>query len=119
MSVLGSPAYTRSVQVTQQVARNSGLAEAGTIVIPANCYVEKVIVKNNTANAVTGGLKFGTTLGGVNVVAALAVGANVFVAANPLLSVFSTTATQTIYIDAVTAWNNANVDVTIVYGRLS
>lgn len=118
MSVIGAPAYNRFAQVSQQAVQKKGMTAADTIQVPANSYIDKIIVKNNNGNAITGGLKFGTTAGGVDVVAALAVGANAFVAANPLLSVFSKTAAQTIHIDAVTLWNGANVDVTIVYGRL-
>lgn len=76
MSVLGSPAYTRGMQIVNNYARNESMSSAGGIIIPANTYVQQIIVHNKTANAVLGGVKIGTTDGGVDVLAALAVGAN-------------------------------------------
>ena len=110
-TVLGSVPTTRS-KVAGVVAANSA------ITLPANALIDSIIVKNNTANAVTGGLKFGTTNGGVDIAAALAVGANALVTitdAALLLRYFSATVAQQIFIDAVAAWNSANVDITIVY----
>jgi len=89
-----------------------------SLVLPAGAYVHNVVVQNTTANAVTGGIKVGTTAGGTDVVAALTCGANcyTFVADASLLKrVFSATASQTLSIDAVTAWNSASVDVTVFY----
>ncbi len=106
---------TGKSKVSGIVAKNSA------IVLPANAIIDYIIVKNNTANAITGGLKFGTTDGGVDIVAALAVGANALtfaLDAAVLLRIFSTSATQQIFFDAVAAWNSANVDVTIVYKQL-
>jgi hypothetical protein len=69
---------------------------------------------------VTGGIKFGTTSGAADIVAAQAVAGNatpVFVTDAALLKrVFSTTAPQAIYATAATDWNSANVTVTIVWG---
>ncbi len=95
----------------------SGVISATSAALPANSYISQIFVKNNSANAVTGGLKFGTASGGVDIVAALPVAASVYtVPASLLLSRFP--AAQTIFIDAVAAWNSANVDITIVYGQL-
>lgn len=106
---------TSKQKLTAVVAANSA------IVLPANSVIDYIIVKNNTANAITGGLKFGTTSGAVDIVAALAVGANALtfvLDAALLLRIFSTTATQQIFIDAVAAWNSASVDITVVYKQL-
>lgn len=94
-----------------------GITSANSsLVVPANHVIESILVLNNTANAITGGLKFGTSSGGVDIVAALTVGANalahVFDAAM-LKRFFSKTVDQAIHIDAVTLWNSANVDVTM------
>lgn len=91
-------------------------------VLPANAMINKIIVQNATGNVVTGGLKFGTTAGAVDIVAALTVGANAltFVADAALLKqIFSMTATQTIFIDAVVAWASASANVWIVYTVLA
>lgn len=100
--------------VLQALAQTS----AFSLVLPAKGVLLGVFIKNNNGNAITGGLKFGTTNGGVDIVAALAV-AGSFIGhtfdAALLKRFFSTSATQQIFIDAVTLWNSANVDVSIPY----
>lgn len=94
-------------------------AAAGSFTVPANYAIVGIYAKNSTANAVTGGLKFGTAAGGAQVVTALAVGANATVAttdANLALRIWG--ANQTVYYDAVTAWNSAVVDLTIVLRKV-
>lgn len=89
-----------------------------SLVVPAQAYVHQIVVRNTTANAVTGGVKVGTTAGGVDVVAALTCGANcfTFVADAALLKrVFSVTAPTPLSIDAVTSFNSASLDVTVLY----
>lgn len=106
-------------RVFRQIS-NDGKANDFTFDVPAGHYIRDIIIVNNTANAVTGGLKFGTTAGGTDVVSSVAVGANAttFVADSALAKrLFSKTAIQTIYVADVTAWNSANVDVTVIIGR--
>jgi len=89
-----------------------------SLVLPAGAYINQIVVANTTANAVTGGIKVGTTAGGTDVVAALTCAANclTFVADASLSKrIFSATAAQTLSIDAVTGWNSASVDVTVFY----
>jgi len=96
-------------------AANSSLS------IPANAVIHSITVVNKTANAITGGLKFGTTNGGTDVVAALTVGSSALAPvldAALLLRMFSTTLTQNLYVDAVVAWNSASVDIHITYIQL-
>lgn len=88
--------------------------------LPAGTFIQHIIVNNTTANAVTGGIKFGTTAGATDVVSALTCGASclTFVADSALAKrVFSSTASQKIFVNAVTSLNNASLDITIVYGR--
>lgn len=95
---------------------------ANNFILPANCAIREIFVFNTTANAITGGLKFGTTAGGTDVVAALTVGASstAFATDAALLKrYFSPTATQQIFFDAVAAWNSANVNITIIYENLN
>lgn len=92
-----------------------GLTGANTsVILPARAIISQIFAVNNTANAVTGGLKFGTTNGGVDIVAALTVAASV---ASPPATILLTRfpGQQQIFIDAAVAWNSANVDVTILY----
>lgn len=100
----------------------TGIATANSsMVLPANAYIQRVIVNNNTANAITGGIKIGSTAGGVDIMAAMTVGANALVTdigTGLLKSIFSLSTTQQIFIDAVASWNSASVDVTIIYIQL-
>jgi len=91
-----------------------------TIVIPAGWAIDAVHVENTTANAVTGGVKIGTTAGGIDVVAALAVGANVltFVLDAALLKRFFGAADQTLHVQAVIAWNSAVINMYVPIVRL-
>lgn len=100
---------------------NLGKTNDFTFDVPANCFIADIIIINNTANAVTGGLKFGTTNGGTEVVTAVAVGASAYthVLDSALTKrVFSKTAATTIYVQDVTAWNSANVDVNVIIGKI-
>ncbi len=105
----------------QVLISTTASAAAGSFVVPAGYVIEGIAFVNNTANAVTGGLKFGKTAGATDVVAAQAVGASavgVVPEASILLRLFSKTAPQTIYFDAVTAWNSATVDLRVVLRKL-
>jgi hypothetical protein len=85
-----------------------------TFVVPAGYMIEAIAIRNTTANAVTGGIKIGTTSGGTDVVAAQAVGANALVVitdASILLRYFSATLNTTLYLQDVTAWNSASLEV--------
>lgn len=87
-----------------------------TVDVPPRFIVKSVSIANNSANAVTGGIKIGTTDGGTEVLTTVAVGANEMVAvdaADLTLSAFSTLTLQTLYIQDVTAWNSADLDVTV------
>lgn len=104
-----------------QVARAVAQTGAGSITIPPTAVIRDIIVTNGTANAITGGLKFGTTAGGVDIAAALAVTGNglSFVTDALLLKrFFSASAVQQIFYDAVIAWNSATVQIDIVYYQL-
>ena len=100
----------------------SGQTIAANFTLPANCVIREVLAFNTTANAVTGGIKFGTTSGATDIIAALAVAASAtaFTADAALLKrFFSPTASQQIFFDAVSSWNSANVNLTIIYQNLS
>ena len=96
-------------------------AAAGSFNVPAGYAIQYVFIQNTTANAITGGLKFGTTAGGTDVVAAQAVGANAILSvlsADITKRIFSRTAPQTVYFTAVTAWNSASVDIKILLKKV-
>jgi len=93
------------------------LAANGTLSVPAGYAIKDIFVRNTTANAVTGGVRIGTTAAGVDVLVALTVGANAFTVGVPLIRAFSATVAQTLFIEAVVAWNSASLDITITLDR--
>ncbi len=97
-----------------------GIAANTTIVIPGGWSIDSIHVENTTGNAVTGGVKIGTAAGGVDVVAALAVGANAltFVLDAALLKRFFGAADQTLHVQAVIAWNSAVINMRVPIVRL-
>jgi hypothetical protein len=116
------PVYVKTsasaVQLYRIAATFSGFV---SFAIPAKCYIDRIILFNTTGNAITGGLKFGTTLGAADVIAAVPVGPNASIVvpnAQLLKAVFSLTLPQNIGIDAVTSWNGATVIGAVVYGQL-
>lgn len=82
----------------------------------AGTYFVQVSIVNTTANAVTGGLNLGTTEGGDDVAATLAVGANAKTGATATVV---TTAAAALYIAAETAWNSASVLAYVTVHRLA
>lgn len=92
-----------------------------TIQIPFAHAIESITFVNNTANAVSGGIKIGTTNGGTDVVLMQAVGANAQVQvadADILKKFFASNATTTLYIQAITSWNSANVSMIVKLKQL-
>lgn len=109
-----APNLLQDIRLTAQTT-------AGSFVIPPGAVLRDILVANTTANAITGGLKFGTTAGGVDVVAALAVGASSLVFVTDALMLkryFSTSLAQQIFFDTVTLWNSASVQIDILYYQL-
>jgi hypothetical protein len=81
--------------------------------LPANTYIQHVILQNQTANAVTGAI-VGSTSGGADIVAAVAItGTPAPIDATLLAHAF---AAQTPIFVGATTWNSANVVVTVVWG---
>lgn len=100
----------------------TGVVANTSFVIPANAYIQQVLIQNTTANAVTGGVVLGTTSAGLDVATAVAIGANAitFIPQSVMLKPwFSTSAPQTVWISTATLWNSASLTVLIVYGQLS
>ena len=98
-----------------------GVTANETFVIPAGWGISRLIIANTTANAVTGGIRIGTTDGGADVVVAQPVGAGaiVFVEdATVLKKYFSDTVDQTLYAQAVVAWNSASLRFFFVIIRM-
>lgn len=103
-----------AIQTTSQPLVSAlNVAANTTVSLPAGCVIEAVVIQNTTGNAVTGGIKIGTTNGGTDVVLALAVGANslqTVLDAALLKRVFSMSGATTLYIQTVTLWNSSSLN---------
>ena len=111
------PPFGANILFTTGVLTGTTAVQIGTL--PPSTYIQHIIVSNSTANAITGGIAFGTTANGTDIDATLACGANClsFALDSALAKrVFSTTAATPIFAAAVTAWNSANVTITVVFG---
>lgn len=107
----GSGGSSALVQTFSAITANT------SIVIAAGYAIVGLYAKNTTANAVTGGIKIGTSSGGTDVVDALGIGANAefFIVDAPLLKrFFSFASPQTLHVHAITAWNGANIELRLV-----
>lgn len=95
----------------------NALIAAGSVQLPGGTYIDRIIIQETSGAAVTGGLKFGSTSGGTEIVTAQACGiACLTLLAETAITARVFTAPTTVFIDAVTAWAGARVNVTIVYG---
>lgn len=93
----------------------------GTLVIPAGHSIRQIDVVETANATVTGGIKVGTTAGGTDVVVAQAVSAlslQAVLDASLLKRVFSLTVDTTLYVQTVTLWNGASVNVYVHLNRL-
>lgn len=87
--------------------------------LPPNAYIQMVIYDNATANAVTGGITLGSTANGTDIATATTCAASCLANATDAQLVkraWSKTAATPIHAAAATAWNSANVTITIIFG---
>src|SRR5262249_37943204 len=71
------PPFGPNILTTTGVLSGTTSVQVGTL--PAGTYIQHIIVNNTTANAVTGGINFGSTSGSNDIVGAMACGANCLV----------------------------------------
>lgn len=102
----GSPIHRR-IKVKRATANTS-------VTLPAYGALRRVYFFNHTANAVTGGIRIGTSAGGTQVVTAQAIAANALVEITPTINALAQV-DGTLYVEAVTSWNSAQVSVVIMY----
>lgn len=84
--------------------------------VAAGDFINKIAIRNTTANAITGGIKIGTTTGAADVVLAIAVAGNALITiqdAALLKTMFSTVTSQALFVQTATLWNSASIDVTM------
>jgi hypothetical protein len=96
----------------------TGVVANGTFTVPAGYRISFVDITNTTANAVTGGLHFGTTALGSDILNAHTIGASVRTSIETIAKRFFA-AEQIVYISAHTAWNSANLTIVVTLDQLS
>ncbi len=120
---LGDIAIFRSAGFTEpgkerSIVFNTGIATGTTNFVignlPAGAYIQKVIWNNTTANA-AGNVALGSTASGVDIVAAVACGANCLSDTTIAKTTFSTSAATSLNLSS-TAWGSANLTVTVIFG---
>ena len=90
-------------------------------VLPANAYIDNIVINETAGNAVTGGVDIGTAASGTQIASAVAVGANALVplADTALLKrVFNSSGTpvaQQIFFTCHTGCNSASLNITILW----
>ncbi len=89
-----------------------------TGVVPAGYRLKSIVVQETAGFAIQGGLKIGTTAGGTDVVNGQTVGINALVDCTLGTRLFSLTAAQTLYVEDVTAWNSASIDLYLEMERI-
>jgi hypothetical protein len=92
-----------------------------TISIPAGWSIERIHFAETAGNAVTGGIKIGTTSGASDVVTPQPVGANALgtIAETSIdKRIFSRSSAQVLFIEAVASWNGASVELSFVLKKV-
>ena len=93
---------------------------SSTITLPPYAFVKYIVVEETAGNAVTGGINVGDAGSATRFSSALAVGANANVVVVPTnLTGSSNTgipAADIVLVAAVTAFNSASLNVTVIYG---
>jgi hypothetical protein len=85
-----------------------------TIPLAAGKVLRSIYIAERNGLAITGGLRIGTAAAGTQVLVAGAVAASALVNYPPVIGALSKV-DQTLYVEAVTSWNGAQVDVVIEY----
>lgn len=87
--------------------------------IPGGARLEAIHIFNKTANAVTGGIRIGSAAAGTQHLTAQAVAANGLYFAAPTVQAPIVQTAGALFIEAVTAWNSAVLDIRIEYEELT
>jgi hypothetical protein len=109
---------------TVQFSKNSMVSVSSnqSFNLPANCYIEQILIRNHAGTSVSGGVNVGTAAAGAEIVNAYNVPADSVVAVSSgamLLRWFNTSAVQAIHVGQVTSTAACNLTVHVVYGNLN
>lgn len=106
---------TSSIITTTGVLTGTTSVSIG--ILPANAYIQQIIVSNSTANSVTGGINFGTATSPAIIANGLGVANTVSaISAAGMTQPLSTTGPVALFAAALAAWNSANVTITVIFG---
>lgn len=92
-----------------------------TVSIPAGYQILAISMRNTTANAVTGGIRIGTSDAGIDVAVAIAVAGSAIIGvpdATILKKYFSSSVATTLFVQAVTLWNSASLNISFLLGKM-
>jgi len=106
----------KMVYPTRSYIEKNIFASNGTFIIPTECSIESITIYNKDANAVSGGVRIGTSAGGSDIVIAQSVTSNGVLVINDsdlLKKILSVSSDTTVYIEAVTSWNSASLTMLI------
>jgi hypothetical protein len=103
-----------------RLIRRQGVTGNIQVPLPAYSAVRRITFVNNTTNAVTGGIRVGNVTTGTQYVTAQAVAGtvNLPVETNTTTTGLALTA-STLFIEAVTSWNSANIDLVVEYEEVN
>jgi hypothetical protein len=108
--------------VSQQnaITASGTTAVTTTVQIPAYGFIKYVVIEETAGNAITGGLNVGDSGSATRFGSAVAVGANANVVVVPTNLTGSANTgiptTDTVIVAAVTSWNSATINVSVIFG---
>jgi len=107
------------VQIQNAITANT-TGTTSTIQLPAYGFIKYIVIEETAGNAITGGVNIGDSGSATRFGSAVAVGANANVVVVPTNLTGSANtgvpAADTILIAAVTAFNSASINVTVIFG---
>lgn len=98
----------------EKVLSSSANTQKGSISIPSGCYLREIIQEETAGNKVIGGIKYGSSDGGQDIVAAF----NIDPMEKDRIAIDGYVQPSVIFFDAVEGWNGASVDIYIIVGDL-
>lgn len=96
-----------------------GVTANREVKLPGGADVKRFYFWNRTANAVTGGIRVGSAAAGTQYVTAQAIAANGLYRTEATVQAPIVQTAKSLFIEAVTAWNSASVDIIVEYDELT
>lgn len=112
-------AFERGVTPVSRTILLKGVGANVEVKLPGGADVKEFKFFNTTANAVTGGIRVGSAAAGTQYLVAQAVAANGLHRAPAVVQSPIVQTAKSLFIEAVTAWNGALVDIIVEYDELT